>query len=176
MTHLGRSILLAGLLVVAAACSGSPSTNDPAGAVQAAMSAASSGGFTKLADFACAARKGDIANAFGGGNLAQLQQAGLDPTELFNAMSLKFENVATKEVTKSDTAATVHLTADMTLSFDKDKLRTIMKTMLAAQGQPADDSTLDTVLNMMATQLSQTQKLDEDVPVVNEGGKWLICG
>src|SRR5690349_9956566 len=176
MAHPGlRSILLAGALV-AAACSGSPSTNDPSGAVQAAMSAASSGGFTKLADFACAARKGDIANTFGGGNLAQIQQAGLDPTDLFNAMSLKFENVTTKEVTKSDTAATVHLTADLSISFDKDKLRAMMKTMLAAQGQPVDDSTLDTVMAMMATQLTRSQKIDEDVAVVNEGGKWLICG
>jgi hypothetical protein len=171
-----RGILLGAVLVIVTACSGAPSTSDPSGAVQAAMSAASSGGFAKLGDFACAAKKNDIANAFGGVNLSQLQGAGINPTELFNAISLKFENVTTKEVTKSASAATVHLTADMTLSFDKDKMRAIMKTVIAAQGQAVDDATLDTVMGMMASQLSKSQKLDEDIAVVNEGGKWLLCG
>jgi hypothetical protein len=27
----------------------------------------------------------------------------------------------------------------------------------------------------MASSLSQTQKIDSDIDVVNEGGKWLIC-
>ena len=172
-----RGILLGAVLVIAAACAGAPAAaNDPSGAVQAAMSAASSGGFAKLGDFACAAKKNDIANAFGGVNLSQLQAAGINPTDLFNAISLKFENVTTKEVTKSASAATVHLTADMTLSFDKEKMRAIMKTVIAAQGKAVDDSTLDTVMGMMTSQLSKSQKLDEDVAVVNEGGKWLLCG
>jgi hypothetical protein len=63
----------------------------------------------------------------------------------------------------------------MTVTIDKDKFRTIMKTMLAAQGAPTDDATLDTAMNAMSGQLSQTQKLDEDVAVVKEDGKWLIC-
>ena len=169
-----RGMLLGAVLLVVAACGGTPSTSDPSGAVQAALSAAS-GGITKLADFTCAAKKDDITAAFGAGSLSQLQGAGVNPTDLFNAMSIKFDNVTTKEVSKSATNATVHMTADMTISFDKDKMRTVMKTVMAAQGQPVDDATIDGVLSVMSTQLSQTRKLDEDVSVVNEGGKWLLC-
>ena len=166
--------MLLGAVLLLAACGGAPSTNDPSSAVQAALSAAS-GGVTKLADFTCAAKKNDITAAFGAGSLSQLQAAGINPTDLFNAMSIKFDNVTTKETSKSSTAATVHMTADMTITFDKDKMRTVMKTVMAAQGQPVDDATLDTVMTMMSSQLSQTRKLDEDVSVVNEGGKWLLC-
>ena len=170
-----RGMLLGAVLLVVAACGGTPSTSDPSGAVQAALSAAS-GGITKLADFTCAAKKDDITAAFGAGSLSQLQGAGVNPTDLFNAMSIKFDNVTTKDVSKSATNATVHMTADMTISFDKDKMRAIMKTVIAAQGQAVDDSTLDTVMGMMASQLTKSQKIDEDIAVVNEGGKWLLCG
>ncbi|HLO35770.1 MAG TPA: hypothetical protein VK194_06800 [Candidatus Deferrimicrobium sp.] len=172
-----RGALLAALVLVAVACGGSPAagTNDPAGAVQAAMSAISSGGVSKMVDYACAAKKGDIASAFGGGNLGGLESAGVKMDDLLNAMSMKFENVATKEVSKTDTTATVHVTADMTMTFDKEKMRAIMKTVLAAQGQPVDDTIVDAALNAMTGQLTQTQKLDEDLTVVNENGKWLIC-
>ena len=63
----------------------------------------------------------------------------------------------------------------MTINIDKEKFKTIAKTMFTAQGLPADDATINTMVDAMATQLSKTQKLDEDVEVVNEGGKWLIC-
>ena len=170
-----RGMLLGAVLLLVAACGGgAPSTNDPSGAVQAALSAAN-GGFTKLVDYTCAAKKSDFANAFGAGGLSQIQAAGVNPDDLFSAVSMKFENVATKEVSKSDTAATVHLTADMTIAFDKDKMRNVMKTVIAAQGQQVDDATLDGVMSAMTAQLTQTQKIDEDISVVNEGGKWLIC-
>jgi len=170
-----RSLLLGGVLVIAAACGGSPSANDPSGAIQAAFSAATSGGLSKFADYTCAAKKGDLASAFAGVDTSALQAAGINVPDLLNAMSMKFENVSTTEVSKSSTAATVHVTADLTVAFDKDKMRTIMKTMLAAQGQPVDDATLDVAMNAMSAQLSRSSKIDEDVQLVNEGGKWLVC-
>lgn len=173
--HGSRSLLLGAILVIAAACSGSPAANDPSGAVQAALGAATSGGIAKLADYTCAAKKGDIANAFGGMNLSALQSAGINLSDLLNAMSMKFENVSTTQVSKSDSAATVHLTADLTIAFDKDKMRSVMKTMLAAQGQAVDDATLDAAMGMMSSQLSRSSKIDEDVQLVSEGGKWLLC-
>jgi hypothetical protein len=170
-----RALLLSGVVLLVAACGGAASTNDPSGAVQAALGAAS-GGITKLADFTCAAKKNDVTDAFGASSLSQLQGAGVNMNDLFGAVSIKFENVTTKETSKSDSAATVHMTADMTISFDKDKMKALMKTVLQAQGQPVDDAALDNLMAMMSTQLSQSQKLDEDVSVVNEGGKWLLCG
>ena len=165
------------LALTLAACSGGPGAvaNDPAGSVQAAMTAVSSGGFAKMAEFTCAAKKDDLANAFGGGNLGALEAAGVKAEDIFNAMSVSFSNIAAKEVSKTDTTAKVHVTADMKMTVDQEKFKTILKTMMAAQGQPVDDATINAAMSAMATSLSQTQKVDEEIDVVNEGGKWLIC-
>ncbi len=164
-------------VLVLGACSGGPAAvaNDPSGVVNAALAAAQSGGLGKLTDFACAAHKNDIAGAFGGGDLGSLTAAGVKPEDIFGAMTMSFSNVVTKEVSKTDTAATVHVTGDMKINIDKEKFKTIAKAMFTAQGLPADDATLNTMVDAMATQMSSTQKLDEDIAVVNEGGKWLIC-
>jgi hypothetical protein len=165
------------LVVVVAACgaAGGGPANDPTGTVTNALAAVSSGGLAKISDYACAAHKNDLVNAFGGGNAAALGAAGVKPEDVFNAMSMSFTNVTAKEVTKTDTKATVHVTADAKISFDKDKFKALMKTVLTAQGQPADDATIDAMLAGMSGALEQTQKFDEDVEVVNEGGKWLLC-
>jgi hypothetical protein len=160
------------------ACSGVPGgavANDPSGVVTAALAATQSGGITKLTDFACAAHKNDIAGAFGGGNMSALTAAGVKPEDIFGAMSMTFANIATREVSKTDTAATVHVTGDMTITVDKEKFKAVARTLIAAQGQPVDDATINGIVNQMATSLSSTQKLDEDIKLVNEGGKWLLC-
>ncbi len=169
--------LLFALAMTIGACGSAPggAANDPKGVVAAALAAAQSGGIAKLTDFACAAHKNDIAGAFGGGNLSALTAAGVKPEDIFGAMSMTFANVTTTETTKTDKAATVHVTGDMTINIDKDKFKAIAKTMFAAQGLPADDATIDAMVSGMATTLSSTQKLDEDISVVNEDGKWLIC-
>jgi hypothetical protein len=176
--HVRRiAALLFALAMTIGACGGGPAgaPNDPKGVVAAALAAAQSGGIAKLTDFACAAHKNDIAGAFGGGNLSALTAAGVKPEDIFGAMSMTFANVNTTETTKTDKAATVHVTGDMTINIDKDKFKTIAKTLFAAQGLPADDATIDAMVSGMATSLSTTQKLDQDVNVVNEDGKWLIC-
>ncbi len=165
------------MLMAVAGCGGAAGgpTNDPAGSVTNALAAVSTGGLAKVTDYACAAHKNDLVNAFGGGNAAALAAAGIKPEDLFAAMSMSFSNVVAKEVSKTDTAAKVHVTADMKITIDKDKFKALMKTVLAAQGQPTDDTTLDAMLSGMTGALEQSQKFDQDVAVVNEGGKWLLC-
>ncbi len=173
-----RGAALAFILVLSlGACSGPPgaNTSDPAGTVSSAFAAAQAGGIAKLSDFACAAHKDDIAAAFGGAGLSGLAAGGIKPEDIAGAMAMSFENVTTKEVSKTDTTAVVHVTGDMKITIDKDKFKTVMKTVMQAQGVPVDDATLDTMLDGMTTQLSQTQKIDEDVQVVKEGDKWLLC-
>lgn len=173
--HHRVAALLVVVAVVLSACGGPAAANDPTGVVKAAIAAAQSGGLGKLDDFACAAKKGDIAAAFGGGNMGALAAAGIKAEDLFGAMSVAFENVTATEVSKTATEAKVHLTADMKIAFDKDKFKAILKQVLAAQGQPIDDASLDATLAMMSSQMNQPQKMNQDVTVVNEGGKWLIC-
>jgi hypothetical protein len=92
-----------------------------------------------------------------------------------NAMTVKFDNVSAKEVSKTDTKATVHVSGTMTVTVDQEKFKPILKQMMTAQGLPADDATINAALSAMSGQLTKSQALDQDVVVVNENGKWLIC-
>src|SRR6185295_950843 len=111
-----RSVLRSAALVMAATVAlsgcggGAANLNEPAGAVTAAMDAAKSGGFAKLADFACAAKKGDISNLFGGSGAGSLGALGVDPNALFDAIKIDFQDVKTTETSKSGDTATVHVT------------------------------------------------------------------
>jgi hypothetical protein len=175
--YLRRVAALALAITLAACGGGAPApASDPSGTVTAAFAAAQSGGLTKISDFACAAHKNDIATALGGQDLGALEGSGVDVNDLLSAMQVSFSNVATKEVSKTDTTATVHVTADMKMTFDQAKFKTILKTMFTAKGLPADDATIDAMLNGMAGAMTQTQKVDEDLILTKEGDKWLICG
>ena len=172
-----RLALLAVIVMVFAACGGAGGpSSDPAASVKAAFDAAASGGLTKLDDFACAAQKGKIAEAFGGAaGVDTFTQAGIKLDDVMNAMTVKFDNVTAKETSRADTNATVHVTGNMTITVDPAKFKPILKAMLAAEGAPADDATIDAAMTAMSGSLSKSQPLDSDIKVVNEGGKWLIC-
>jgi hypothetical protein len=177
-----RRIALAMLVTTTlalAACGGTPAAGtDPAGVVGSAFAAAESGGLSKLTDYACASQSGDLTSMFGGDSagLDQIKNAGIDPNELFDSMKVDFENIKTSETSKTDSAATVHVTGNATITFDDAKFREIMKKIFAANGVTADDAMIDAAMTSMAGQLSQSQEINEDVKLVQENGKWLICG
>jgi hypothetical protein len=172
-----RSAVIAAVLIVGVAGCGGGIANqsDPAGAVKAGLDATQSGGITKLADYTCAAKKGEIANLFGAESLSNLTAAGVDVNEVFGAVKFDFKDVQTSEVSRSGESAVVHLSGTMNVSIDEAKMRDVMKKVMEAQGQAIDDATLDMVIGAMTTQLAQPTPIDEDVTVVQEGGKWLIC-
>jgi hypothetical protein len=172
-----RSVAVGAVLIISlAGCGGGGGTGDPSSAVKSALDAAQSGGITKLADYACAAKKGDVENMFGGSGMSGLTELGLSSDEVFAAMKIEFKDIQTTEKSKTGDAAVVHVTGNMVITVDPAKMRELMKKAMSAQGQTVDDATLDAVIASMAGSLSQTQPLDEDIPVVQEGGKWLICG
>jgi hypothetical protein len=181
MTGLKRAMAaaFAALLLTIAACGGGPlgaSTDDPVGVVNAAIAAAESGGFAKLADFSCAKNKDDLANAFGGGgDLGQLSRAGVNPDELFSAMKVDFQDVTATESSKTDSEAKVHVKGKIALSFDQAKMREIVRKVLAAQGVNATDEMVDLAMTQMSGVLSQTQDIDSDLTLVKENGKWVVC-
>ena len=108
--------------------------------------------------------------------MEQLTSAGVDPNQVMSAISIKFDNLTTKESARTDKDATVHVNGNMTVTVDPAKFKPILKTMLQAQGLPNDDATIDAALTAMSGSLSNSQAIDEDVKLVNENGKWLICG
>jgi hypothetical protein len=174
-----RSILRSAALAVVAivtlaGCGGAANANEPAGAVSAALDAAESGGIAKVLDFTCAAKKGQASSLFGGlGSTAGLP--GLDANAMLGAIKMDFQDIKTTETSKSGTNATVHVTGKAAVSFDAAKMKEAFKQMLAANGQPVDDATIDATIGAMGSSLNQTQPIESDVAMVQEGGKWLIC-
>lgn len=160
-----------------AACSGGgsgPSANDPASSVKAGLEAAESGGVNKMLEYVCAAQKDEINTALTGG-LEGLEGSGVDVAALMNSVKFDLENVQTNEVSRNGNNAVVHVKGTMKMTFDQAALKDMMKKVMEAQGLPADDATIDMALQAMGSALSQATELDEDIDVVNEGGKWLIC-
>jgi hypothetical protein len=174
-----RSAAFAIVAIVALSACGAaaPNLSEPAGTVSAALDAAKTGGFATLVDYTCAAKKSDFASLFGGtgGGLGSLTALGIDANSLFDAIKVDFQDVKTTETSKTTDKATVHVTGKSTVTLDAAKMKEIFKKVMAANGQPADDATIDATVAAMSSQLSQSQPLDEDVNLVQENGKWLIC-
>jgi hypothetical protein len=183
MTGLKRTLaaLLTAAVLTIAGCSALPGggagSDEPAGVVNAAIAAAESGGFTKLADYSCAANKDDLAKAFSGGgaDLGELTRAGVDLQEVFAAMKVDFQDETVTETSKSDTDATVHVKGKMAITFDEAKMREIIKKLIAAQGVQANDQMVDMLMQQVSGQLSQGQDIDSDLKLIKENGKWVVC-
>ena len=171
-----KAVAILGALAIAlAACGGAAPGSDPVGTVNAAFSAAESGGLTALTPFACAASKDNITGLFGAGGMDELTAAGIDPNELFAAMKIDFQDLKTTEKSRDGSTAVVQVTGKASMQIDDAKFREVMKKVLEAQGQAIPDAQLDQMLTAMSGSLTTTQDLDEEVNLVNEGGKWLIC-
>jgi hypothetical protein len=166
----------AAMLFTIAACSGGiGGGNDPVSAANAAMAAAESGGFAKLQDFACAAKRDDVASAFGSSDMSQLTALGIDPNEVFNSMKIDFQDMAVTPVSASGSEATVHMKGKVAVSLDQAQARELVKKILEAQGVGATDQMVDAAMAQMGSSFSQTNDIDEDVKMVQENGKWVIC-
>ena len=169
---------LGALAIALAACGGAPGGGgEPAGVVTSALDATETGGLAKMADFTCVAQKANLTGVFGGAtDLSQLTALGIDLPALMAAAKFNFEEVKATETSKTADKATVHVTGKVTMSFDQASLRPILKQILEAQGVAATDAMVDQALAAMDTQLTQAQPLDEDINLIQEGGKWVVCG
>ena len=93
-----------------------------------------------------------------------------------SAMSIEFDNVTTKESSRTDKDATVHVTGNMTITVDPAKFKPILKAMLAAEGAPADDATIDAAMTAMSGSLSNARRSIRTSRSSTRAAKWLICG
>ena len=119
------------MLLVTACGGAAAAAADPSSAVKAAFDAASSGGLAKLDDFACAAQKGKLAECVRGRRRCEqlTQRRRRARADVMSAMSIKFDNVTTKESSRTDKDATVHVNGNMTVTVDADEV----------QADPEDD-------------------------------------
>jgi len=149
--------------------------SDLAKAVQDAFAAIQTGGVAAAIPLTCAAKQAEAAQAFAGASATSLTQLGVKMEDLLSAMKLTWSNLVIKSATATGDKGTVAYSADLKVDLDATKMRAIMKTVLAAKGQPVDDAALDTVMAAMQPQLSKSQHVDDTVDLVKENGKWVMC-
>ena len=170
------SVVIA-LSVLLTACGGAASGGDPLTTVQAAMSAVTSKQFDKMSDLACAAKKDSVTGQFN--PAAAMANQGLakeDAQQLLDAMTISFDNPEFGTPTINGDAATVSMKGKLTIKFDKEKLKSFVKSVLAARGLAnATDDQINQALALVAGQLEQGQQIDTTVDLVKENGKWVIC-
>jgi len=168
------------LLIVAsailAACGGGGRGGDPAATIQEAFRRMEAKQFDKIAELACEAKRADLAETLDFGAAMSQALPGIDAQQVLDSLSIKVANLDVKEVSRSGNEAVYHVKGDLTMTFDPEKFKPILKEVLKSQGLgDMDDATLDSFLGPMLEQAQQATAIDDDVNMVNEGGKWLIC-
>jgi hypothetical protein len=69
----------------------------------------------------------------------------------------------------------VQTKAKMNIKLDREKFKVVMMEIAKAQGQELPADQIDAILDMAAGQLEQTQDMDNQVDVIKENGKWVMC-
>jgi hypothetical protein len=182
MAYVGRRLAPAVLAVVLAACSsggggaavGVPG-GDPVTTVNSLVATIQAKAFDKLPDLACAASKSTIAGTFDPSSALGGALTGVSAADVLTAINITMTNVSVGSAQITGDTATVHVKADMKVEADQAKVTDLIKKYLAASGQPANDAAVNAAVAAMGSSFSQTQTLDNDVTLKNEGGKWLVC-
>lgn len=170
------SVVLIAVFILSAfltACGGAAAPADPAAVVKSAMQTIVDKNFDKLADYVCAAQKDKVQQSFN--PAGALASAGVDPKKVLDAMTFKLENADFTKVSETGDNAEVQMKGKLTIAVDKEKFKAVMLEIAKAQGQDLPADQMDQVLEMVVSQFSQGQDLNQKVAVVKENGKWLMC-
>jgi hypothetical protein len=169
------------LSLALAACGGGDGDDagDPTKVVKDLMKAIEDKKFDKIPDFACAAQKEEVADTFDFGAMMTDSFGGvdIDPQKVLDAMNFKVSNLEVKEVSKSDDKATVHVKGRLEIKIDPEKFKDVVRELLKAQGMTdVPDSLIDQAMEAVVPQLEEFgEDLDDDLALIKEGGKWVIC-
>jgi predicted small secreted protein len=169
------SVLIAVLIVISillTACGGS-SGADPVSAVKDLMQAVQDKKFDQLGNLVCAAQKDALIKTFDPS--ASLGGSGIDVKAMLDAMIISTSGIEYTKKSESGDKAVVAIKGNMTLKIDRAKFKPILQQILKAQGQDVTDEQLNQFMDMAASSLEKGQDLSQDMAVVKENGKWVVC-
>jgi hypothetical protein len=162
------------LILILSACGGGGSGDSPEAVVESVVDAMSGMDIDAASEHFCEAQKDELNQTMTEG-LGELEQMGMDPNELLDAINLEFDNMQYEEQSQTDDRAVVSVTGSMQLSFDTDKLRDFMRSAAEASGEEVTDEQLDFVVGMFTAMGGQEMPVDGEVELVKEDGKWVVC-
>ena len=165
-------LIVTGILL--AACGGGGSAADPVGAAKALMQAVQDKKFDTLGTLVCAAQKDALTKTFDPS--AGLGSAGIDVKAMLDAMTISTSGVQYTQKSVSGDNAVVSITGNMTIKIDRAKFTPILKQILKTQtGQDATDDQVNQMMDAATSALEKGQDLTQDMVVVKENGKWVVC-
>jgi hypothetical protein len=175
LSRTGRLVAGAVLVALLAGCGGSGPGSDPVATVKDMMNVVSAGQWDKIPDYACEAQKQELREEFDFSGAAGSALGGLDAGDIGEALKISFANLEVKEKSREGDKAVVSVSGKVKLEFDTAKLKELVRKAAEAQGQAITDEQLDMALGMLSGLGGMEQDMSNDFPLVNEGGKWLIC-
>ena len=145
---------------------------DPVAAVDAFLDAFVAKQWTALPGLVCAAERDGIARNY---DLAQQDYYPRDATQaLVDALVVKIADRSVTLVSSTTDTATAKLGGTLKEQVSDDALRAFVETLAAASSPRPTRDELDRTLQMFKDSIA-SQILVPEVPVVAEGGGWLLC-
>ena len=104
--------------------------------------------------------------------------ADADADQILEMLTFKVSDLKVTEKSKSGDKAVVSVTGRLEMTVDPEKFKDLVRDMLKEQGMgDVSDELIDQFAGPALEQFEDfSTDLDEELEVVKEGGKWLICG
>ena len=170
------SVLISVLIVMGVlltACGGGSSGADPVCAVKDLMQAVQDKKFDTIGTLVCAAQKDAVTKTFDPS--AALSGSGIDAKAMLDAMTITMSNVEYTQKSATGDNAVVSLKGTMNIKIDRDKFKPILQQILKSTGQDASDALVNQVMDQALSSLEKGTDLAQDMVVVKENGKWVVC-
>ena len=170
------SVLISVLIVMGVlltACGGGSSGADPVSAVKDLMQAVQDKKFDTIGTLVCAAQKDAVTKTFDPS--AALSGSGIDAKAMLDAMTITMSNVEYTQKSVTGDNAVVSLKGTMNIKIDRDKFKPILQQILKSTGQDASDALVNQVMDQALSSLEKGTDLAQDMVVVKENGKWVVC-
>jgi hypothetical protein len=172
-------VMALGLALAACGGGGNGDDGDPTGTVNDLFKAIESKQFDKIPDFACAAQKEEVSQTFDFGSIiaGSLGGADVDPQMILDALTFKLSGLEITEKSKSGDKAVVHAKGRLEMTVDPEKFKDVVRELLKQQGiGEVADELLDQFAGPVMEQFEDfSTDLDDDIALVKEGTKWVIC-
>jgi hypothetical protein len=163
------------LLLALTACSPAAPADGPGAVVTEALDKVAAKDLDGLRGLACAGQEDLIRDQIGlPAGVGTDLLPGLDTQALLDAVKIDVSAVTLGEPSIDADVAEVPVGGTMKVTFDKEAMRPLLRSLLEAQGASMTDEQIDALLGTLES-YGQDVPVDQTVRLIREGGAWKIC-